>query len=176
MSADQARLFVALWPARDVRAALREWRDGWVWPSSSSPVRAEQLHVTLHFLGNVARDRVPELAAGLGVAFNPFELVFGHTELWHGGIAVLAPDAVPQPLLDLHASLGAALVGLGMTPEGRPYKPHVTMGRRAANAVPPLAGPSIRWQIDGYALMESKVGASSEYGVVQQYAADGSWV
>ena len=173
MSADQARLFVALWPAREVRAALREWRDAWTWPSSSSPVRAEQLHVTLHFLGNVARDRIPELAAGLGVPFEPFELEFGHPELWHGGIAVLAPDAVPQPLLDLHASLGVALEGLGMTPEGRPYKPHVTMGRRAGNAVAPVAGPAIRWQINGYALMESKVGAGSEYGVVQRYSCGG---
>ena len=169
MSADQARLFVALWPAREVRAALREWRDAWIWPSSSSPVRAEQLHVTLHFLGNVARDRMPELAAGLAVPFKPFELEFGHPELWHGGIAVLAPESVPQGLLDLHTSLGAALEGLGMTPEGRQYKPHVTMGRRASNAVPPAAGPAIRWQIDGYALMESKVGAASEYGVVQHY-------
>lgn len=170
MSADQARLFVALWPPPDVRAALRDWRDAWIWPSSSSPVRTEQLHVTLHFLGNVARDRVPDLVAGLSVPFTPFELEFGHAELWHGGIAVLAPDVVPQPLLDLQASLAAALESGGMTPEGRPYKPHVTMGRRAGNAVAPVAGPAIRWRIDGYALMESKLGAGSEYGVVQHYS------
>jgi 2'-5' RNA ligase len=170
MSADQARLFVALWPAQEVRAALRDWRDAWIWPSASSPVRTQQLHVTLHFLGNMERARVPELVAGLGVPFTPFELRFGHPELWHGGIAVLAPDVVPQPLMDLHASIGAALEGLGITPEGRAYKPHVTMGRRAGNAVAPAAGPDIRWQIDGYALMESKLGAGSEFGVVQHYS------
>jgi hypothetical protein len=34
-----------------------------------------------------------------------------------------------------------------------------------------VQGPPIRWQIDRYALMESKLGAGAEYGVVRSYPA-----
>jgi 2'-5' RNA ligase len=169
MSHDTARMFIALWPAPSVRAALTAWRDSVAWPSAASPVRSEQLHVTLHFLGSVPLPRVPDLARGLAVPFDPFELKFGHPELWHGGVAVLAPDPVPAPLLALHASLGAALERLGVTPEARPYRPHVTLARRAGSLVETIQGPPLRWKVEGYALMQSKVGAGSEYGVVQAY-------
>lgn len=168
---DTARLFVALWPEPRVRVMLREWRDSWSWPQSASPVRTEQLHVTLHFLGNIPRVRVPELVHRIGVRFTPFELEFGHSELWHGGIAVLAPDRVPEPLLALHGSIGEALKRLDLTLEERPYRPHVTLARRAGPKLAPIQGPPIRWQVDGYALMESKVGDGAEYGIVQAYAA-----
>jgi 2'-5' RNA ligase len=171
MGADTARVFIALWPDPAVRALLSEWRDGCTWPSSASPVRTAQLHVTLHFLGSIPRVRLPELAQGLDVGFAPFELGFGHSELWHGGIAVLAPDAVPEPLLALHGALGGALERMGLPLEARPYRPHVTLARRAGPALAPIDGPPIRWQVDGYALMESKVGEGSEYGVVQSYCA-----
>jgi 2'-5' RNA ligase len=169
MDRDNARMFIALWPDPAVRDALREWRDGYAWPKSASPTRTEQLHVTLHFLGNIPRVRVPELAQGLAVPFAPFELEFGHPELWHGGIAVLAPDVVPAPLLALHGALGAALERLAVPLEQRVYRPHVTLARRAGPMQEPIGGPPIRWQVDGYALMESKVGEGADYGVVQAY-------
>jgi 2'-5' RNA ligase len=168
---DTSRLFIALWPDPRVRAVLREWRDSWEWPKSASPVRTEQLHVTLHFLGNIPRLRVPELVQGIGVRFAPFKLEFGHPEVWHGGIAVLAPDAVPEPLLALHGALSEALERLGLTPEARLYRPHVTLARRAGSALAPIQGPPIRWKVKGYALMESKVGDGAEYGIVQAYPA-----
>lgn len=169
--ADTARMFIALWPDPGVRAALREWRDCCAWPKSASPARTDQLHVTLHFLGSIPRVRLPELVNGLGVRFAPFELEFGHPELWHGGIAVLAPDVVPEPLLALHGALGEALERLGLPLEDRPYRPHVTLARRAGPELAPIQGPPIRWQVDGYALMESKVGDGAQYRVVQTYAA-----
>jgi 2'-5' RNA ligase len=171
MDRDNARMFIALWPDPAVREALRAWRDGYAWPKSASPARTEQLHVTLHFLGSIPRVRVPELVQGLEVPFAPFELEFGHPEWWHGGIAVLAPDVVPAPLLALHGALGEALLRLDLPLEQRDYKPHVTLARRAGPKQEPIDGPPIRWQIDRYALMESKVGSGAEYGVVQAYPA-----
>jgi 2'-5' RNA ligase len=168
---DDVRLFIALWPGPAVRERLGAWRDGVAWPSSASPTRTDQLHVTLHFLGSVARARVAQLARGLDVPFAPFELEFGHRELWHGSVAVLVPDVAPAPLLALHAMLGEALQRLGITPEARPYRPHVTLARRAGSLVETIPGPPIRWQVDGYALMQSKIGDGSEYGTVQAYNA-----
>ena len=116
-------MFIALWPDCAVRAKLRAWRDSTVWPKPAAPVRTEQLHVTLHFLGAIEQVRLPELVQGLGVGFAPFELGLGHAELWHGGIAVLAPDVAPAPLLALHGVLGEALARLGLPLGGAAVPP-----------------------------------------------------
>ena len=168
---DFARIFIALCPDSAVREQLRAWRDSRAWPKPAAPVRTERLHLTLHFLGDIPRVRLPELAQGLGVGFAPFELGLGHVELWHGGIAVLAPNLAPPPLLALHSTLGAALKRLGLPIEARPYRPHVTLARRAGRAMESIQGPPVNWQVDGYALMESKLGVGAQYELVRHYPA-----
>jgi len=165
---DTARLFLALWPDAAVRDALRTWRDAWTWPRGASPVHTDKLHVTLHFLGDLPRERLPELAAGFAVPFSPFSLRFERGALWHKGIAVLEPSTEPPGLLALHAALSQALVGLGLQPEARQYRPHVTMARRAVGVEVPAGGPVVDWQIDRYVLVESKAGS---YTVLQSYPA-----
>jgi 2'-5' RNA ligase len=164
---DTTRLFLALWPDDAVRDQLRAWRDAWTWPRGASPVHTDKLHVTLHFLGNQPTARLPELLDGLQVPVDPFHLQFGRAELPHGGIAWLAPHSEPQGLLDLHARLSDALLALGLTPESRTYRPHVTMARRASGAGVPAAGPAIDWAITHYALVESRSGS---YTVLREYA------
>lgn len=163
------RLFTALWPDDKVRNALREWRDAWAWPSSASPVPTDKLHITLHFLGNLPSERVPELVEGLAVPFTPFRLDLGHAKLWPHGIAVLEPHLEPEELLQLHASLGQALLSLGLQPEERKFRPHVTMSRRAGNAVAPVEGPPIAWDVRSYALVESQPGNGGRYSVLKHY-------
>ena len=163
------RLFLALWPDPAVRHQLKEWRDAWAWPRGASPVATDKLHVTLHFLGNQPSDSLPALLDGLAVPFTPFRLQLGVAELWHNGIAVLSPPAPPAELLALHAALSAALPGLGLEPEARAYRPHVTMARRARGAEVPQSGPEIDWQIDHYALVESKTGDGGGYTVLREY-------
>jgi len=69
----------------------------------------------------------------------------------------------------LHAALSSALPGLGLQPEERAYRPHVTMARRARGAAIPQNGPAIDWQIDHYALVESKTGDGGAYTVLREY-------
>lgn len=168
--ADNRRLFLALWPETDVRAALQHWRDGWKWPSNAWLARPESLHLTLHFLGNIPGLRLPELAAELQVPFNPFELALGQPQVWSNGVAVLAPDALPNALLDLHAALGAALQRSAVPVEARPYRPHVTLARRAQGASPPAGCETVRWPVRTYALMESQQGPMRGYRLLQTYA------
>jgi 2'-5' RNA ligase len=160
-----ARLFVALWPDARTRAALASRRDAWQWSPAAVPVRADKLHATLHFLGNVAAECVEPLRAALAVPFAPFELVLRECRLWNGGIAVLEVDAPPPALLALHARLADALRTLDLPVETRPYRPHVTLGRKARGAVAPLPSP-LRWTVHGYALV---VSAGGEYAVMQAY-------
>jgi 2'-5' RNA ligase len=164
---DTTRLFLALWPDDAVRDQLRTWRDAWTWPRGATPVHTDKLHVTLHFLGGLPTARLPELLDGFQVPFEPFHLQFGRPMLQHGGIAWLEPHTEPQALLDLHARLSDALLALGLTPEARKYRPHVTMARRANGAVIPAAGPAIDWAITHYALVESRAGA---YTVLRDYS------
>lgn len=163
---DTTRLFLALWPIEPVRDRLRAWRDAWTWPRGATPVHTDKLHLTLHFLGDLPAARLPELLVGLQVPFAPFDLQLGRAALWHNGIAVLEPHGEPQALLDLHARLSDALLALGLVPEARTYRPHVTMARRANGAGVPASGPAIDWQIDRYALVESRAGG---YTVLNEY-------
>jgi 2'-5' RNA ligase len=163
-AAPSRRLFVALWPDAPRRAALAARRDAWEWPPGAAIVRAEKLHVTLHFLGQVPAERVEAVREGIALPMTPFELTVREPRLWHGGLAVLEIDTPPE-LLDLHARLGLALDALGLPVEQRPYRPHVTLARKARGAVPPGATP-VAWPVHDFALV---VSAGGEYAVMQRY-------
>lgn len=164
---ETSRLFLALWPDPAMRHRLRQARDAWHWPRAATPVHADKLHLTLHFLGEVPSARLPELLDGFAVPFEPFRLELGRPVLWPHGIAVLEPLAAPPGLLALHARLSEALLALGLQPEARAYRPHVTLARRASGVAVPDTAPSLTWDIAGYALIESRTGlytALREYG------------
>ncbi len=168
---DTARLFLALWPSPRVRAALLEYRDAWHWNSQASRVQPEQLHLTLHFIGDVPRHRLEPLIKGLAVPFKPFDLKLGYCGLWRHGIAVLQPQAIPASLLQLHGALGLTLQGLEL-PVGKQenFRPHITLARHAADAVPPAQEPVLRWRVRGYALVESCREPAGRYRLLQRYA------
>jgi 2'-5' RNA ligase len=163
------RLFLALWPDPPERHALAAWRDAWHWTRGAAPVRDDKLHMTLHFLGNQPSERVPEFIQGFGLPFSPFQLVLDVPKLWAHGIAVLEPSAPPDELLLLHARLAEALAALGLTPEERSFRPHVTMARRATGSGLPDTGAPIRWDVRRYALVESRPGNGGGYTVLKFY-------
>ena len=116
------------------------------------------MHLTLHFIGPVARERVPELAALLALPAPRFTLALGHAELWPHGLALCCPVAVPPALAALHANLAGALQAAGLPVEARPFRPHLTLARKAAGACAPVEALTLRWPVQGYALMESRNG------------------
>lgn len=162
------RLFLALWPDVSVRAALREQALRWGWPDVARRYEESDWHLTLHFLGSLPSDRLAGLRAGLAVDFEPFELMLDRAELWRG-IAVLTCEQVPSPLQQLHAALGQALQRLGLVPDARPYRPHLTLARSAVGALMPSEPPAIAWPVRGYALVRSTGDSRWRYDAVQQY-------
>lgn len=168
-AADTARLFLALWPGAEVRTALAAHRDTWAWPAKVAPMRAEKLHLTLHFIGDVARHRLPELQRELRVGIAPFQLRLGAPELWPHGIAVLRPSETPPELLQLRAALGCALQNLDLPVDPREFHSHVTLARRAFNAALPPAPAPILWPVQDYVLVESAADARRSYRVLQRY-------
>jgi len=164
------RLFTALWPNAATRAAIAQWQRAWDWPHQAAPVPADRLHITLHFLGSVPAERLSELKQALRVPFEPFALELVQGKVWPNGVAVLEPDSVPPPLTRLHTALGRTLAGLALPMETRPYRPHVTLARRAKGAIAPPPGLVAHWQAsDGYVLVRSMPGGAG-YEVLERFS------
>jgi 2'-5' RNA ligase len=123
------RLFFALWPDAGLRARAAAALQRLTAADTGRPLRPDQLHVTLAFLGAVAADRVPlALAAGAGLQVGSLELEFDRVEYWPGPrLLCLTASAPPPRLLDLVADLQRAL------------RARVAQ-RRPAGAAPALAG------------------------------------
>ena len=154
-----ARLFLALWPPAPVRDALVQAVSTWPWPDAARRTRPERLHATVHFIGGVPIARLEELKQELAVPFEPFEWELSRPDVWQGSIAVLRPTETPPALARLHERLAARLRALGLPVEERPYRPHVTLARKARGFAPPAQVPPVRWRAeDGYRLVRTLPG------------------
>ena len=132
------RLFVALrLPADLLQACLKAAGDV---PPGWAAQDAEQLHVTLRFIGEVDRHRAEDIAAMFGSIRAPalWLALAGVGWFDHGPRGALFARVEPrEPLAALHAKLDRALIRLGEQPEGRSYLPHITLARRRAGAADP---------------------------------------
>lgn len=164
------RLFLALWPDPVVRARLAEHARRWTLPEDCLPYASLDWHVTLHFIGSVAIGRLPQLAHGLEVAFEPFELVLDQPQVWPRGLAVLGAAEAPAALSALHRRLAEALLGLDQPVEDRPYRPHLTLARRAHLAIPPAGCPPVAWPVQRFSLAASTGHTGRRYDVIREYA------
>lgn len=163
------RLFIGLWPPPETHLALVAHSQEWSWPAQARRTQPERLHVTLHFLGEVDTGLVPALRRELVPGWTGCGLLLDRPVVWPGGIAVLEASAVPGPLADLHGALAARLRGLGVPVEERPYRPHVTLARKAVGARPPLPAKPVLWQArPGYALVQSLPGGRG-YETLQSF-------
>ncbi len=165
-AAATARLFIAAWPPPSVRAQLAARRDA-ATASDAAKVDTERLHMTLHFLGDVRRDRLSEVTDALAVPIESFELRFANVECWPGGLLVLVADAVPDPLKRLHAALRDAVSALSIPVDPRRFRPHVTLARRAHGPRVLEACEPLVWGMSAYVLVESRQG----YRTLAEYPA-----
>jgi len=155
---NSARLFLALWPSPAVRRHLVELQSRWAWPPGAACTLADNLHLTLHFIGAVPAVRVPDVMEGLRVSAPRVTLELDTPEVWPNRCAVLCPSAVPAALAWLHNTLAQSLHVQGLPVEPRPFRPHVTLARNAAGAVPPAQPATLRWPVRGYELVQSAAG------------------
>lgn len=135
--APRARLFVALDLPEEVRTALAAWGEE-VLEGAGGAMRAvppENLHLTLAFLGEREEREAPGIGAivAAAAAGGTQRLSLG-APLWlpprRPGVLAIEVDDHTGTLAGLHASLGAALhAGAAFTPEARPFRPHITVGR-----------------------------------------------
>jgi len=102
-------------------------------PAGVRPVRPTQLHLTLHFLGDVEDDVCAALRDALaGVHGERFRLSIRGTGVFppRGRPSVLwAGVDDSHDLIRLHTAIGEAVASCGLEIERRPYVPHVTIAR-----------------------------------------------
>ncbi|SFB94649.1 2'-5' RNA ligase [Polaromonas sp. OV174] len=163
------RLFFALWPDTPLREQLADYSASCVWPREAKPVAAADFHLTLRFVGNLDLAQVEPLQGLRAPDFVAFPLLFGQPELW-GEVAVLRPSMASAALLELQAALDAQLSALGLSAHNRSFQPHVTLARRASDALlpPPSA---IAWQVKAFYLAASLPSATGRYRILQTYGA-----
>jgi 2'-5' RNA ligase len=152
------RLFLALWPDAGIRSALSARQALWLWPAAARPTRIDNLHLTLHFIGGVDAACVPALVAACDTEPVRCTLTLDRPELWPNHCAVLCASELPPALDALHQSLARILRSLALPVEKRPFRPHVTLARHAAGAVPPSETAPLRWPVNGHALVQSAGG------------------
>jgi 2'-5' RNA ligase len=132
------RLFIAVDPGERFRAALSTRLDAWRARLPFAWVRAENLHVTLRFLGELPEEALPALEMALRGA------VAGHAPvvLRPGGVGAFPDLRAPRVLFLQMASPGGALERLAesvraavdpLLPTGerddQPLRAHLTLAR-----------------------------------------------
>ncbi len=160
------RLFVALELDAEVRAALADWADAAA-PAQMRRVPADNIHVTLAFLGARPDDEVETVARVIReVARHAGKLVIGDP-IWlpvrRPGVLAVELRAGPR-LAELHASLVERLVAeIGFKPEQRALRPHVTVARvrrgERLQAVRPATPPALAFEPSALVLYRSHTDA-----------------
>ena len=152
------RVFFALWPTDAERAALAAWQPVLKTLGGGRAMRAETLHNTLVFIGDIEVYGLEVLQlAAQEVSGERFDVCFDRARYWgHNHIIYAAPDRVPPPLEHLAAALAERLIAHRFKFDRREYKPHVTLLRNARWSDAPLpAMRPVRWQIGDFALVQS---------------------
>ncbi|GHB13545.1 RNA 2',3'-cyclic phosphodiesterase [Salinicola rhizosphaerae] len=156
------RLFFALWPDDASRRALAAEAENLAPRCGGYPLPAENLHITLAFLGSVDASRLTPLLE-LTQTWPALESVWtldrlGHFPqpriVWAGGAAAPALSA-------LYEALWSRLSSHGFKPPHRAFTPHVSLVRQATRpASRSSLATSIQWRFDHLALVASARGES----------------
>ena len=150
------RLFFALWPDQNTRAALNQVAASLHQAWGGRRMRSESLHLTLAFLGDtpVARlDALRQLAAT--VAGASFTLTLDSPGCWqHNRVGWLGVKATPPALVQLVSDLTTVLRTAEVELDARAYVPHVSLLRNAQCSTPPPC-QSVVWRAQCFVLLAS---------------------
>ncbi|HEY5622191.1 MAG TPA: RNA 2',3'-cyclic phosphodiesterase [Gammaproteobacteria bacterium] len=164
------RAFFALWPDDATRAALVRASRALVAASGGRAVPAENLHVTLAFLGELGEDEFEAVHRVTAPKVGPFELTIDRTGFRkRAQLLWAAPRDVLPALIALEAGLWERLEEIGIERERRAYLPHVTLARKARRAAGEFS--PVRWPVTEMALVESTLGPpNSTYSVARTWS------
>jgi 2'-5' RNA ligase len=153
-----ARVFFAVFPDKFARTQLTHQAEQLVLMCGGNPVRAQQIHLTLLFLGNIAAHRIGVLQQSMkNIAVKKFEFQLEEICYWRKNRIVYGQaKQFPAELFILVDSLRTTLSEAGLLIERNIYKPHVTLVRQAAYPTSINLDTPIIWHVSKWFLMQSK--------------------
>ncbi len=169
------RLFFALLPDEALRLEIADAAAGLerAHRSGGRLLKPERYHLTLNFLGDF-QPLPPSLvaaarAAGDAMRARAFELVLDHAGSFAGSRVWWLGGARSEELQALWQGLGDGLARQGVRVQHRGFTPHLTIVRDARRQLEPVTIDPLRWQVDGFALVDSRPGRP--YGILQRWEA-----
>ncbi len=134
------RTFIAIELSSEAEAALANLQSRLKTATPPHSIRwtaPQNIHLTLHFLGDMRAEAVAQISdalASVAATAAPFTLTLGRLGCFPNTrrprIIWTGVDGDMEPLLQLHRHLGEQLkAAINFSPETRPYSPHLTIGR-----------------------------------------------
>lgn len=149
------RLFFALWPDDHTRQQIASLCTQ-LNADTCKPTKAENIHITLAFLGQVDETTEQTLIQQIEHLSAPrLQLTFDQLKLWRKPQILCLTSAHPnQNLLQLNLQIKQICQACGIVLEDRPYKAHITLARKAKKKLNTQA-ISINWRAHSFSLIES---------------------
>ncbi|WP_019627128.1 RNA 2',3'-cyclic phosphodiesterase [Thioalkalivibrio sp. ALJT] len=153
---DMQRVFLALWPDTESRAALARVAARLDGPGRAVPTA--HLHLTLAFAGPIPATRAKCLSAGITqLATDTIELTLDQLGHFSGPrITWIGPSAPPQALATLAERAQALCDDCSIdTGPAQPFRPHVSLRRHADPPSQDRIDPPVCWRAATVVLVES---------------------
>jgi len=166
------RLFFALWPDPALRMRLQQAAITLPVEAAGRRVPAANLHLTLHFIGNVYFEQMACLQSAARAVIAPaFDIRIDRQGFFSKPrVTWLGCDKPPVALADLHRQLGLSLQSCDYQPESRPYHPHVTVARKSGSIAADVCFDPIDWKVTEFALIEAQaIENGVQYRAVETY-------
>lgn len=149
------RLFLALWPDHRIRSELEKMIEN-LDPLKLKKVNPENLHVTLVFIGSVEDTMVSMINQRMStISAKAFTVAFDELCYWRKPKVLCLTSAFPPAeIMRLAETINISLSDLDFKLDTRPYRPHVTLARKARYR-PELEFPPVQWHANSFCLVES---------------------
>ncbi len=140
---DQPRYFIALRPSARARRALGALAASLARRLGGRALGAEDIHLTLAFVGNAPVSIEPALRESIASLESPGALALGHLGHFGPRLLWIGPESSPPWLEAMARTLRAELDRLGVDYDTKRFSPHATLVR-GARPIDPAALESAR--------------------------------
>lgn len=169
------RLFIAVELPKDIRSHIKDLGRG---IPGARPIRAEQIHLTLSFLGEVEGTMFKDIRECLlEIKENPFQLqISGHFPPRGKPRVIWAGVTPTDELIRLKKQIDKVLLTCGLDLEKRKFSPHITLARLHDSPLQRisefLAGNSFlktpEFTVDSFHLFSSQLGRNGAIHTLEE--------
>lgn len=166
------RIFFAIWPNNVIQHQLHTIAKQQQLQCQGRVMRAETLHMTLQFIGNIQRCLLPKvIAAADRITALPFSMQLTKIAHWeHNRIVYASLNSKVDSLENLASDLRIALHEKGITTTDQKFNPHVTLMRNAEHKPKIQEFPLIEWRVNSFVLVESMLSEQgAHYRIIKEW-------